>query len=261
MTTDAEAGPDYAAPAAQGVGNRSRRSAGSASPETLRLYAVDWTSFETWCAAAGRIALPADATTVAAFLTDGATTVSAGALARRACAIGLRHRQHGVISPTANQAVKAVLRAARQGAGPRRALGPQPAQLMRMAAACRGDLTGLRDRALLLLLAAGGLGPSALVNLDVEHIHFTVSEATLTLNVAGEWVGLTIPCGADLSVCPLQALREWLQVSDTRFGPVFRKIDRWGNIEHHRLVVGSVRAIVARRTPRRARRSVRTATS
>jgi site-specific recombinase XerC len=259
MTADAEAGPAHGAPAAQSAGVRSRRSAGRASPETLRLYATDWIAFETWCAAAGRVALPADATTVAAFLTDGATTLSAGALGRRACAIGLRHRQHGVLSPTANKAVKAVLRTARQDAGPRRAVGPEPAQLMRMAAACRGDLTGLRDRAL-LLLAVGGLGPSALVGLDVEHIDFAAGEAALTLNVAGKGVDrLTIPCGADLSVCPVQALRDWLQVSDTRFGPVFRKIDRWGTIEHRRLVVGSVRAIVSRRTPRRARRSLRTA--
>jgi hypothetical protein len=33
---------------------RSRRSKGPASPETLRLYAADWTSFETWCATAGQ---------------------------------------------------------------------------------------------------------------------------------------------------------------------------------------------------------------
>jgi len=29
---------------------------------------------------------------------------------------------------------------------------------------------------------------------------------------------------------PVQALRDWLDVSDTQFGPVFRKIDRWGTL-------------------------------
>jgi hypothetical protein len=40
------------------------------SAETLRLYALDWMAFETWCAAAGRTPFPATAATVAAFLTE-----------------------------------------------------------------------------------------------------------------------------------------------------------------------------------------------
>lgn len=224
MTADTETGTAYAASAAdhRRAGIDPLRPGRHAAPETLRLYAADWTAFETWCAAAGRTALPADAATVTAFLTDGATILGAGALARRASAIGARHRQRSFISPTLDPTVKAVLRAARHNASPRRGLGPAPAQLMRMAAACRGDLTGLRDRALLLLLAAGGLGPSALVGLDVEHIRFVASMAELTLSGAAGGVGrLTVSCGADLSVCPVQALRDWLHTSDTQPGPLF----------------------------------------
>jgi integrase len=260
MTADAAPGPAQTAPAvvAPAAGVPMRRPTARASPATLRLYAADWTAFETWCAGAGRAALPADAATVAAFLADAVPTLSPGALARRASAIGRQHRQHGVASPTADPAVKAVLRAARQTANPRQRPRPTPAQLRRMAAACGGDLTGLRDRAL-LLLAAGGLGPAALVGLDVEHVAFAATAATVTPQGAGVSPDrLAVLAGADRGVCPIQALRDWLQVSHTSFGPVFRKIDRWGNIEHRRLVVGAVRAIVVRRTPRRARRTFAT---
>jgi site-specific recombinase XerC len=227
----------------------------NASPETLRLYAADWTAFETWCAGTARNPLPADPDTVAAFLAEAAQSLSSGSLGRRASAIGARHRQHGFASPVVDRAVKAVLSAARQNAAPRPGLGPAPAQLIRMAAACRGDLIGLRDRALLLLLAAGGLGPSALVGLDVEHIRFSATEAELTLNAAGEQIGrLTIPNASNPSICPVHALHDWLLTSDTRFGPIFRKIDRWGNLEHCRLSPGAVRRIVVRLTPRRSRK-------
>jgi site-specific recombinase XerC len=226
------------------------------NPETLRLYALDWISFETWCAAIGRTALPATAATVAAFLTEAAPGLSAGALARRASAIAARHRARGFAAPTVDRTVKAVLRTARRNAAPRRAAGPAPAQLMRLAGACGGDLAGVRDRALLLLMAASGLGPAALVGLDVEHIRFTATAAEVTVDGTGDWVGrLAIPCDADRSRCPVQALRDWLQISDTQFGPVFRKIDRWGNVEHRRFDVAAVRHIVRRRTRRRARRS------
>jgi site-specific recombinase XerC len=254
MTDDETAATARAAAHPSGPDPPSPRRPGN--PETRRLYALDWTAFELWCAAAGRISLPATAATVVAFLTEAAPGLSAGALARRASAIAARHRARGFAAPTVDRAVMAVLRTARRNAAPRRAAGPAPAQLMRLAGACGGDLAGVRDRALLLLLAAAGLGPAALVGLDVEHIRFTATAAEVTLESAGDWVGrLTVPGDADPSRCPVQALRDWLQISDTQFGPVFRKIDRWGTIEHRRFGVAAVRHIVRRRTPRRARRS------
>ncbi len=33
-----------------------------------------------------------------------------------------------------------------------------------------------------------------------------------------------------------------------RFGPVFRKIDRWGNVEHATLAPDGLRRIIARRS-------------
>jgi integrase len=107
---------------------------------------------------------------------------------------------------------------------------PAPAELMRMAAACPGDPAGLRDRALLLLWVASGLRAAALMALDVEHIRFTAAE--LTIETGGVLGPLSVPFGATPSLCPVQALRDWLHMSDIRSGPVFRKIDRWGNIEH-----------------------------
>jgi site-specific recombinase XerC len=229
----------------------------SASAETLRLYARDWASFETWCAATGQTALPATAATVAAFLAEAASRLSAGALARRTSATAARHRQRGFAVPTLDRTVKAVLLTARRGAAPRRAPPPTPAQLLRLATACGGDLTGLRDHAL-LLLAAAGLGPAALVNLDAEHIRLAATAAELTLDAEGEGAGAcgdgvshrSIACDADRSRCPVQALRDWLQISDTQFGPVFRKIDRWGNIEHRRFSIAAVRQIIRRRARR-----------
>jgi hypothetical protein len=228
-----------------------------ASPETRRLYAADWATFETWCRQAGRVWLPADAATVADFLTDAAATISAGALGRRAAAIAARHRAGGHPAPTTDPAVRAVLRGARRGTMPR---GPKPkaaATLIRMAARCPGDMAGMRDRAL-LLLAACGFSRAALVGLDVEHIRFTATAVELSAGVSGAGAGggppMVIDRGANRSVCPVQALEDWLATSDTRYGPVFRKIDRWGGIAHHRLGTDAIRRILARRErPRRAR--------
>jgi site-specific recombinase XerD len=222
--------------------------------ETTRLYKADWTAFATWCDEAGLTALPADPATVASFLGAAAERLSAGALGRRTAAIADQHRRRGLASPAADPTVRAVLRAARRrDRGARRAPPPRPAQLVRMAISCPGDLAGWRDRALLLLMAAG-LGRVALVGLDVERLRFT--PAAVELIFRGDPVcQVAVPFGANPSACPVQALREWLRASDTRFGPVFRKIDRWGNVEHRRLGADAVRLVLARRTSRRDRKA------
>ena len=233
------------------------------SPKTQRLYALDWTAFEAWCAGQEQVvALPAAPATVAAFLAAGAQTLSAGALGRRAAAIGAQHRQSGLASPLTDPAVKAVLRDARRTAVPRRLPPHRPATLISMAARCPLDLAGLRDRAL-LLLAAQGLGRATLVGLDVEHLRFTATTIELSIgsmrDAGDDGETRVVRRGANLATCPVQALRNWLDSSDTRFGPVFRKIDRWGSIEHHRLGADAVRRILARRALRRTRRSHTTA--
>jgi len=246
---------DDAAPAATDGQDRALPSPGRRphAAETRRLYAADWAAFAACCRAAGVAALPASPATVAAYLGSLAVTLTPGALARRAAAIADRHRRTGHPSPGTDPAVRAVLRAARRardvarearsGAPDapsppppvRRRAPPGPAQLARMAARCPGDLAGLRDRAL-LLLAATGLDPERLLALNHEHVRFTAQGAALVVSNgdagAGEGVAVARMGSA---ACPVRALEDWLRNSDTRLGPVFRKVDRWGNVEHRRL--------------------------
>jgi hypothetical protein len=226
--------------------------------ETARLYAGDWAAFLRWCRAAQAGALPADPATVASYL-GSVATLSRGALGRRLAAIAQAHRQHGYPAPGADPAIRALLQAARRRATQRRRPTPGPGQLARMATRCPGDLAGLRDRAV-LLLAATGLGRAALVGLDAEQIRFTAAglevpgdEAVLPASEAEGRQGhrLSVPRGA-VSTCPVRALEDWLRASDTRFGPVFRKIDRWGTVEHRRLGADAIRRILSRRALRRA---------
>ena len=222
-------------------------------PETRRLYAADWAAFALWCRTGEQTALPADAATLAAYLQDQAVRLGPGALARRLAAIVDQHRRHGLQAPARDSIVRAVLREARRTARPRRRPAPSAAQLTRMAGACPGDLAGLRDRAL-LLLAAAGLGRSALVGLDVEHVDFdNLGVALQIVAVDGATQSVRVPRAAERRLCPARVLEDWLRSSETRFGPVFRKIDRWGNLEHQRLGTDALRRILARRSLRRLR--------
>ena len=99
---------------------------------------------------------------------------------------------------------------------------------------------------------------ATLVGLDVEHVRFTATSVELGRHVPaadGDEHRVSVPRGATLASCPVQALQDWLRRSDTRFGPVFRKINRGGTIEQHRLGTDALRRILARRAPRRLRRT------
>ncbi len=229
--------------------------------ETARLYAADWAAFANWCRQRGHAAWPASSATVADYLGSLSAILKPGALARRAAAIADRHRRHGQAWPTADPAIRAVLRAARDAADAARHAGPAtppparasrrrplgPEQLARMAARCPGDLAGLRDRAL-LLLAAAGLGAGRLLALDREHVRFTGGGAALAAPGDRPGLGaLLLARAAAPASCPVRALEAWLHNSDTRFGPVFRKVDRWGNVEHRRLRADGLRRVWRRR--------------
>jgi len=127
-----------------------------------------------------------------------------------------------------------------------------------MAAICPRDLAGLRDRALLLLLAEASLNRSKLTGLQAEHVRFTAPGVELLAENAegAPKVVVTFLRKPDYAACPVRALEDWLRTSDTAFGPVFRKIDRWENVEHHRLGPDAIRRILLRRVPRRLRQSI-----
>ena len=220
------------------------------SARTVRFYAGDWTAFAAWCRDGGAVALPADAATLAAYLTAAAPRLSPGAIARHLAAITDQHRRRGLVAPRTDPLVKAALKAIRRAAAPRRDPPPSSAKLARMVANCPGDLAGLRDRALLLLMQDTDLGRADLVSLDAESLRMTGAGCALRLGEDGAWREVHLNRNLDLTKCPVHALQEWLRVSGTSFGPVFRKVDRWGNIEHTRLGTDAVRRILARRTPR-----------
>ncbi|WP_428390976.1 hypothetical protein [Lichenicoccus sp.] len=235
--------------------------------ETRRLYAADWAGFATWCRLERHAALPAAPASVATYLASLSASLGPGALSRCAAAIAARHRHAGHASPATDAAVRDVLQAARMARraaaaatrGPgdvpaprrptRRPPPPTPLELARMAARCPGDLAGLRDRALLLLSAAG-VGGERLLALDREHVNVVGRDLALALpGIGGGEAEVVIVARSALPLaCPVRALDDWLRGSDTAFGPVFRKVDRWGTVAHDRLRADALRRIFNRRT-------------
>ena len=98
---------------------------------------------------------------------------------------------------------------------------------------------------------------AALVGLDVEQVTFMEAGVDLILHSQlGAERTVTVQRLASLNACPVRALKDWMEASDSRFGPIFRKVDRWGNVEHRRLGTDAIRRILARRARGHLRRGV-----
>jgi integrase len=249
---DAPATPPAAAEAALAAARAYARDA--LAPETKRAYAADWQHFSEWCRGAGCAPLPAEPAAVAAYLAALAPLYGRSALARRLAAIGHAHRLANLEWSAGHPAIRSTLRGIfrthrRRG---RKAAALTSAELKRLVAACGGDLAGRRDRALLLLGFAGALRRAELVGVDREHLRFTAEGLRLLLPASktdpeGKGAELGIGRGRRRETCPVRTLEDWIDASGCRFGPVFRKVDRWGNVEHRRLGGDAVRDVLLRR--------------
>lgn len=238
----------------------------SRSANTKRAYRADWADFRHWCEQHGYEALPAAPLTIANYLSarasgsgpDNAPRLSTATLTRRLAAISQAHKLAGFASPTQHEQVRTIMKGIRRTLGSaQRQAAPAVSTIMRQWVQHLPDsLLGTRDRALLLMGFAGAFRRSELIGLDVEAVRFVPEGMIVRLRKSktdqegqGETKG--IPLGTSAATCPVRALRAWLNASGISEGPLFRPLNRHGQIKPKRLN-GSDIAVIVKRAARAA---------
>ena len=225
--------------------------ANSKAPNTIKAYRSDWAAFSTWSQEHGVQALPASGDTVALYIAFLANESKVATIRRRLVSIGEAHRAAGLEVPTGGASVKAVLAGIRREKGSAQTRkAPAVTDVIKlMVEALPSGLAGLRDRALLLLGFAGAFRRSELVGLLLEDVEFSRDGAIITLrrsktDQAGEGERIGIPYGSHPETCPVRNLSSWISASGITSGPLFRSIDRHGNLALEALTGTSVALIV-----------------
>lgn len=222
------------------------------SANTRKAYRGDWLDFQTWCAGLQLETLPAAPATIAGYLAHLADkALKASTIGRRAAAITYAHKLKGFDAATSNESVRAVLR------GIRRRIGTATDHKSPATAPAIGDMlehipdtiVGLRDRALLLIGFSAALRRSELVALQVSDLEMHKQGLLLHIRSSKtdqEGAGETIPVPNGRKLRPVAAVQAWLEAAKISEGPVFRGIDRHGNVKPHGLCDKSVADIVKR---------------
>jgi site-specific recombinase XerD len=233
----------------------------SRSAATERAYRSDWADFSSWCERAGLPALPADPTTVGAYLSDRAGSLRVATLNRRIAAITAAHRIAGLGLDGGHPAIAQVL------AGIRRTYGTKQAaktamlteDLRRVIRALPARLAGVRDKAVLLVGFAGAFRRSELAALDLSDVSLSAGGVIITIRRsktdqegAGREVGIP-RARKGSATCPVAALEAWLEESRKHIvvvdeAPVFRAVfhDKpTGRLSGH-AIAGIVKRAVSR---------------
>lgn len=189
--------------------------------------------------------LPASSESVVRYLSAYGALLSSRTLRVHLAALAQWHSAHGFADPTKSARVRDVLRGIQ-------AEHPQPMQqaealVLQDLEACVASLEeamlstenavclrAARDRALLLLGFWRAFRGDELCRLQIEFIQIRPEEGLEVFlpssksDRANRGRILTMP--ALKRLCPVEAYQKWLEFSRLTHGPVFRGIDRWGNL-------------------------------
>jgi integrase len=211
--------------------------AASVAPATTRVYLHDWSMFESWTAAHGLPSLPASPKTVARYLTDLSKDHAPATIGQHMSAISSAHQAAGFEEPPTRS-----LLVRKTVSGLRRQLGVAPAaktalmadDLHAIVPHLRPGIIGIRDKALLCVGLVSGMRRSELVALDVDDLQWSDDGVAIVIRrskVDQEGQGAKVAVGATGSaLCPVAALRAWLDAAGIEEGAVWRQVDRHGNV-------------------------------
>ena len=201
-----------------------------------------------WCQKQKLIAFPATGEVAGAYL------VMLARLQYKRKTMGLRvavlahlHRSLGYPEPNRTPAFrriwKGIQRSRPADAAPRRPLTIK--SIKQLMAAIPHDLRGLRDRAMILTGFAGAMMSNELRLLNRKDIVF--DENMMVTVGAPRPRTIHIGPGLHPATCPVQAMREWLEIAEIHAGPVFRYINVHGRLHDNPLGKHSPTYILKRR--------------
>lgn len=205
---------------------------------TRRAYASDWRSFEAWCASRGVPSLPTHPGALGAYLAalDGQGK-RPSTIRRAVVAIAGKNRAAGHPSPWGHPTVRDVYHGIlrKRGVRPRKKRALLYEMLSTMVRLMPDDLRGTRDRALLLVGWSGAFRREELVSIHVEHVTFEERGMRILVpksktDQIGRGFEKGIHAAKTPAMCPVRALRAWLEGTGITTGPVFRAVDRWGKL-------------------------------
>ena len=222
--------------------------------------------FDAWCRQKRLQSLPASPQVVAAYLSDRAMNRWCGpsgrlkkmteksplklpTLLHRLWGIKHKHKEHGYQFDTGCREIENVVSSLRrQNTAKEERKDPLLLSDIRgMVENLPNTLTGIRDKALLLVGFVSAMRRSEIAALSMQNMKFVEEGIEVYLNWSKTGArDLVIPYGSNPMTCPVRALKAWLATASITEGAIFRSINKHGHINDKTLTGAAIALIVKR---------------
>jgi len=227
----------------------------SKANNTLRAYKSDFKDFGGFCAKHGFDSLPTDPKVVSLYLTHLSKKSKISTLRRRLVSIGMVHKLKGHYLDTKHPIIIENLLGIKRVKGSYQK-GKKPILINHLKSIINvideqknDEIKKARDKALLLVGFAGGFRRTELISIDHEDLEFVTEGVKIIIKRSktdqfGEGMTKGIPYFSNQKYCPVNNLKKWLELSNIKSGPIFRRFAKGSVLTNYRLTDQSVVLII-----------------
>jgi site-specific recombinase XerD len=219
----------------------------SKAQNTIRAYKSDFKDFGAFCVKNGFKSLPTEPKIISLYLTHlSIKEAKMSTLKRRLVSIGVIHKLKGHYLDTKHPVIiENIMGISRKKGSYQR--GKKPILINDLKAIINAidqetikEIKKKRDKALILIGFGGGFRRAELVSIDHEDIEFVPEGVKIIIKRSktdqfGEGLIKALPHFLNKLYCPVLHLKEWLELSNIKSGPVFRKFNKGFNLSEKRL--------------------------
>ena len=218
----------------------------SKATNTLRAYKSDFRDFAVFCAKHGFNSMPSDPKIVSLYLTHLSSNSKISTLRRRLVSIGVIHKLKGHYLDTKHPIIIENLMGIKRKKGSMQ-IGKKPILINHEKK--MDEIKKIRNRTLILVGFSGGFRRTEIISIDYEDIDFVEEGLKINLKRSktdqfGEGLVKGIPYFNNEKYCPVTSLKNWINLSKIKTGPIFRRFVKGSILTDHRLTDQSVVLII-----------------
>ena len=228
----------------------------SKSINTLRAYKSDFKDFGAFCSKNGFKSLPSEPKIVSLYMTYLSTKdAKISTLRRRLVSIGMVHKLKGHYLDTKNPIIIENLMGIRRRKGSYQN-GKKPILINHLKAIINvidhentEEIKKIRDKTIILIGFGGGFRRVELVSIDREDLEFVPEGVKIIIKRSktdqfGEGMIKGLPYFSNQNYCPVLHLKKWLELSNIKSGPIFRRFSKSFKLLDNRLSDQSIALIL-----------------
>ena len=219
----------------------------SKANNTIRAYRSDFKDFSLFCVKNRFKSLPSEPKIVSLYLTHLSIKDSKmSTLRRRLVSIGMIHKLKGHYLDTKHPLIiENLMGISRKKGNYQR--GKKPILINELKAIVdvidkneNEEIKKIRDKTIILVGFGGGFRRAELIGIDYEDIEFVNEGVKIILRRSktdqfGEGMIKGLPYFSNKIFCPVLHLKKWLEISQIKTGPIFRKFNKGHNLSDNRL--------------------------